>query len=58
MAEAVQGFWRRIGVDLQLQMWDGTIVFSNTRTITKLIWQKQIEKHPHETHGYAKGWAT
>jgi len=28
MAEAVQGFWRRIGVDLQLQMWDGTIVFS------------------------------
>ncbi|WP_218574688.1 ABC transporter substrate-binding protein [Reyranella sp. CPCC 100927] len=28
MAEAVQGFWRKIGVDLQLQMWDGTIVFS------------------------------
>ena len=35
------------------------VVFDNrnTRTITKLIWQKQIEKHPHETHGYAKGWA-
>eukprot|EP00962_Isochrysis_galbana_P015158 scaffold4357_cov113-Isochrysis_galbana.AAC.14 len=29
----------------------------NTRTITKLIWQKQIEKYPHEIHGYAKGWA-
>jgi peptide/nickel transport system substrate-binding protein len=28
IAEAAQGFWRRIGVDLQLQMWDGTIVFS------------------------------
>jgi len=28
VGEAVQGFWRRIGVDLQLQMWDGTIVFS------------------------------
>jgi peptide/nickel transport system substrate-binding protein len=28
VAEAVQGFWRRIGVDLQLQMWDGTIVLS------------------------------
>jgi len=28
VAEAAQGFWRKIGVDLQLQMWDGTIVFS------------------------------
>lgn len=28
MAEAAQGFWRKIGVDLQMQMWDGTIVFS------------------------------
>jgi len=28
VAEAVQGSWRKIGVDLQIQMWDGTIVFS------------------------------
>ena len=28
VAEAVQGDWRKIGVDLQIQMWDGTIVFS------------------------------
>lgn len=28
IAEAAQGFWRKIGVDLQMQMWDGTIVFS------------------------------
>ena len=28
VAEAVQGDWRKIGVDLKMQMWDGTIVFS------------------------------
>ena len=28
VAEATQGFWRKIGVDLRLQMWDGTIVFA------------------------------
>ena len=28
IAEAAQGFWRKIGVDLQIQMWDGTIAFS------------------------------
>ena len=28
IGEAVQGYWRKIGVDLQLQMWDGTIIWS------------------------------
>jgi len=38
VAEAVQGFWRRIGVDLQLQMWDGTIVFSKLAQQDYDIW--------------------
>jgi len=38
MAEAVQGFWRKIGVDLQLQMWDGTIVFSKLAQQDYDIW--------------------
>ncbi len=38
VAEAVQGFWRKIGVDLQLQMWDGTIVFSKLAQQDYDIW--------------------
>ena len=38
IAEAAQGFWRRIGVDLQLQMWDGTIVFSKLATQEYDMW--------------------
>lgn len=38
IAEAAQGFWRRIGVDLQLQMWDGTIVFSKLATQDYDMW--------------------
>jgi peptide/nickel transport system substrate-binding protein len=38
VAEAVQGFWRKIGVDLQLQMWDGTIVFSKMNEQNYDIW--------------------
>ena len=38
MAEAVQGFWRKIGVDLQMQMWDGTIVFSKLAQQDYDIW--------------------
>lgn len=38
VAEAAQGFWRKIGVDLQLQMWDGTIVFSKLAQQDYDIW--------------------
>ena len=38
VAEAVQGSWRKIGVDLQLQMWDGTIVFSKLAQQDYDIW--------------------
>jgi peptide/nickel transport system substrate-binding protein len=38
VAEAVQGYWRKIGVDLQLQMWDGTIVFSKLAQQDYDIW--------------------
>ena len=38
VTEAVQGFWRKIGVDLQLQMWDGTIVFSKMNEQNYDIW--------------------
>lgn len=38
IAEAVQGFWRKIGVDLQLQMWDGTIAFSKLAQQDYDIW--------------------
>ncbi|MGE0222841.1 MAG: ABC transporter substrate-binding protein [Acetobacteraceae bacterium] len=38
VAEAVQGFWRKIGVDLKLQMWDGTIVFSKLAQQDYDIW--------------------
>ena len=38
VAEAVQGFWRKIGVDLQLQMWDGTIIFSKLAQQDYDIW--------------------
>jgi len=38
VAEAVQGAWRKIGVDLQIQMWDGTIVFSKLAQQDYDIW--------------------
>ncbi len=38
VAEATQGFWRKIGVDLQIQMWDGTIVFSKLAQQDYDIW--------------------
>jgi peptide/nickel transport system substrate-binding protein len=38
VAEAVQGAWRKIGVDLQTQMWDGTIVFSKLAQQDYDIW--------------------
>lgn len=38
VGEAVQGFWRKIGVDLQLQMWDGTIAFSKMAQQDFDIW--------------------
>jgi peptide/nickel transport system substrate-binding protein len=38
VAEAVQGDWRKIGVDLQMQMWDGTIVFSKLAQQDYDIW--------------------
>lgn len=38
VTEAVQGFWRQIGVDLKLQMWDGTIVFSKLAQQDYDIW--------------------
>jgi peptide/nickel transport system substrate-binding protein len=38
VAEAVQGDWRKIGVDLQIQMWDGTIVFSKLAQQDYDIW--------------------
>jgi peptide/nickel transport system substrate-binding protein len=38
VAEAAQGFWRKIGVDLQMQMWDGTIVFSKLAQQDYDIW--------------------
>ena len=38
VTEAVQGFWRKIGVDLKLQMWDGTIVFSKLAQQDYDIW--------------------
>jgi peptide/nickel transport system substrate-binding protein len=38
IAEAAQGFWRKIGVDLQIQMWDGTIVFSKLAQQDYDIW--------------------
>ena len=38
VAEAAQGFWRKIGVDLQSQMWDGTIVFSKLAQQDYDIW--------------------
>ena len=34
----MQGYWRKIGVDLQLQMWDGTIVFSKLAQQDYDIW--------------------
>jgi peptide/nickel transport system substrate-binding protein len=38
VAEAVQGSWRKIGIDLQMQMWDGTIVFSKLAQQDYDIW--------------------
>jgi peptide/nickel transport system substrate-binding protein len=38
VTEATQGFWRKIGVDLKLQMWDGTIVFSKLAQQDYDIW--------------------
>jgi peptide/nickel transport system substrate-binding protein len=38
VAEAVQGAWRKIGVDLQIQMWDGTIVFSKLAQQDYDVW--------------------
>jgi peptide/nickel transport system substrate-binding protein len=38
VAEAVQGDWRKIGVDLQIQMWDGTIVFSKLAQQDYDVW--------------------
>ncbi len=38
VAEAVQGDWRKIGVDLQMQMWDGTIVFSKLSQQDYDVW--------------------
>jgi peptide/nickel transport system substrate-binding protein len=38
MGEAAQGFWRRLGVDLRLQMWDGTIVFAKLAEQDYDIW--------------------
>ena len=34
----MQGDWRKIGVDLQIQMWDGTIVFSKLAQQDYDIW--------------------
>jgi peptide/nickel transport system substrate-binding protein len=38
VGEAIQGDWRKIGVDLQIQMWDGTIVFSKLAQQDYDIW--------------------
>jgi peptide/nickel transport system substrate-binding protein len=38
VAEAVQGAWRKIGVDLQTQMWDGTIAFSKLAQQDYDVW--------------------
>lgn len=38
VGEAVQGYWRKIGVDLQLQMWDGSIIFSKLAQQDYDIW--------------------
>jgi len=38
VAEAIQGDWRKIGVDLNVQMWDGTIVFSKLAQQDYDIW--------------------
>jgi peptide/nickel transport system substrate-binding protein len=38
VAEAVQGAWRKIGVNLQIQMWDGTIVFSKLAQQDYDVW--------------------
>jgi peptide/nickel transport system substrate-binding protein len=50
VTEAVQGFWRKIGVDLKLQMWDGTIVFSKLAQQDYDIWSIAF---PYSTAGDA-----
>lgn len=38
VAEAVQGYLRKIGVDMELQMWDATIVFAKMATQDFDMW--------------------
>jgi peptide/nickel transport system substrate-binding protein len=45
VGEAVQGFWRKIGVDLKLQMWDGTIVFSKLAQQDYDVWSISFPYH-------------